>query len=96
MHPHAERGDDHYAKLSRLAGEPGLSLCNARMAVLAPWHWPEIESDRARAMEIIRDLTYLSDILPTGYHGAVVTKKIERPAGRSFFISASSVDRVWN
>src|SRR3984885_4783388 len=27
--------------------------------------------DRARAMEKIRDLTCLSDILPTGYHGAV-------------------------
>jgi glutathione-independent formaldehyde dehydrogenase len=27
--------------------------------------------DKARAMEKIRDLTCLSDILPTGYHGAV-------------------------
>lgn len=27
--------------------------------------------DKARAMEKIRDLTMLSDILPTGYHGAV-------------------------
>src|SRR5215468_3125099 len=28
-------------------------------------------SDKARAMEKIRDLTCLSDILPTGYHGCV-------------------------
>jgi glutathione-independent formaldehyde dehydrogenase len=28
--------------------------------------------DRARAMEKIRDLTCLTDILPTGYHGAVM------------------------
>src|ERR1700757_2718135 len=28
--------------------------------------------DKARAMEKIRDLTCLSDILPTGYHGAVM------------------------
>lgn len=28
-------------------------------------------SDKAQAMEKIRDLTCLSDILPTGYHGAV-------------------------
>ena len=27
--------------------------------------------DAAQAMEKIRDLTCLSDILPTGYHGAV-------------------------
>src|SRR5256884_2604096 len=27
--------------------------------------------DKAQAMEKIRDLTCLSDILPTGYHGAV-------------------------
>ena len=27
--------------------------------------------DKARAMEKIRDLTCLTDILPTGYHGAV-------------------------
>src|SRR3982075_4709105 len=30
--------------------------------------------DRARAMEKIRDLTCLSDILPTGFHGAVTAK----------------------
>src|SRR3954462_10877386 len=30
--------------------------------------------DKARAMEKIRDLTCLSDILPTGYHGAVTAK----------------------
>src|SRR4030088_77492 len=30
--------------------------------------------DKARAMEKIRDLTCLSDILPTGFHGAVTAK----------------------
>jgi len=30
--------------------------------------------DRAHAMEKIRDLTCLSDILPTGFHGAVTAK----------------------
>jgi glutathione-independent formaldehyde dehydrogenase len=30
--------------------------------------------DKAQAMEKIRDLTCLSDILPTGFHGAVTTK----------------------
>src|SRR6202040_3284541 len=30
--------------------------------------------DKAQAMEKIRDLTCLSDILPTGYHGAVTAK----------------------
>src|SRR5260370_22761086 len=30
--------------------------------------------DKARAMEKIRDLTCLSDILPTGFHGAVAAK----------------------
>jgi glutathione-independent formaldehyde dehydrogenase len=30
--------------------------------------------DKAQAMEKIRDLTCLSDILPTGFHGAVTAK----------------------
>ncbi|MEA2346211.1 MAG: glutathione-independent formaldehyde dehydrogenase [Thermoanaerobaculia bacterium] len=30
--------------------------------------------DKAHAMENIRDLTCLSDILPTGFHGAVTAK----------------------
>src|SRR5947207_6574973 len=30
--------------------------------------------DKDRAMEKIRDLTCLSDILPTGFHGAVTAK----------------------
>jgi hypothetical protein len=30
--------------------------------------------DKAHAMEKIRDLTCLSDILPTGFHGAVTAK----------------------
>ena len=28
--------------------------------------------DKARAMAKIKDLTLLSDIIPTGYHGAVI------------------------
>jgi threonine dehydrogenase-like Zn-dependent dehydrogenase len=30
--------------------------------------------DKAQAMEKIRDLTCLSDILPTGFHGAVTAR----------------------
>jgi hypothetical protein len=37
--------------------------------------------DKAQTMEKIRDLTCLSDILPTGFHGAVTAKARHRIEG---------------
>ena len=37
--------------------------------------------DKAQAMAKIKDLTCLSDILPTGYHGAVTRRRRSRHDG---------------